>query len=137
VSVARRNLKEADPPGPGYRRTGIGSKAVVRGERALDRNAPCSIGRTPVDPAGTRPSKRHLPWEISVAARDGPSQLPVGTRREGAEKSAEAIVVRVVGEAREALQSRKAESTDRPSRERRTKGGTRWTKEQSELTRWA
>lgn len=38
------------------------------------------------------------------------------------EKSAEAMVVQAVGEAREAPQGRKERETDRPSRERRTKG---------------
>ena len=42
------------------------------------------------------------------------------------QKSAEGVVVRVVGEAREALHGRKAQSTDRPSRERRTKARTVW-----------
>ena len=42
------------------------------------------------------------------------------------QKSAEGVVVRVVGEAREALQGRKAQPTDRPSRERRTKARTVW-----------
>jgi len=55
----------------------------------------------------------------------------------GAEKSAEAIVGCVVGEASEALQCLKAELTDRPNRERQMKGRTKRTKEQSEPTRWA
>ena len=38
-----------------------------------------------------------------------------------AQKSAEGIVGRAVGEASEALQCRKAEATDRPNRKRRTK----------------
>ena len=42
------------------------------------------------------------------------------------QKSAEGVVVRDVGEAREALQGRKAQPTDRPSRERRTKARTVW-----------
>ena len=42
------------------------------------------------------------------------------------QKSAEGVVVRDVGEAREALRSRKAQPTDRPSRERRTKARTVW-----------
>ena len=96
-------------PEPGDRRTGTGYQAVVRGKRALDRNARFSCGRSTVDPAGTRPSKPHLPWEISVAARGGPSQPVWEHNWEGTEKSAEAIVSRVVGEASEALQGRKAE----------------------------
>ena len=42
------------------------------------------------------------------------------------QKSAEGVVVRVVGEANEALQRRKAQPTDRPSWERRTKARTVW-----------
>ena len=42
------------------------------------------------------------------------------------QKSAEGVVVRVVGKANEALQSPKAQPTDRPSRERRTKARTDW-----------
>ncbi len=41
------------------------------------------------------------------------------------QKSAEGILGHVVGEASEALQCRKAESTDRPSRERWLKARTR------------
>ena len=41
------------------------------------------------------------------------------------QKSAEGIVGHVVGKASEALRSRKAESTDRPSRERWQKARTR------------
>ena len=41
-----------------------------------------------------------------------------------AQKSAEGIVVRVVGKANEALQYRKVQQTDRPSRERRMKART-------------
>ena len=67
----------------------------MRGKRTLDREARNSSVGTAVDPAGIRPSRHHLPWEISVAARDGPSQPQVGTRRDGSEKSAEAIVVGV------------------------------------------
>ena len=42
------------------------------------------------------------------------------------QKSAEGIVVRVVGKAREALRGRKTQPTDRLSRERRTKARTIW-----------
>ena len=44
------------------------------------------------------------------------------------QKSAEGVVVRVVGEANEALQRRKAQPTDRPHRERRNEGpnGLEW-----------
>jgi hypothetical protein len=41
------------------------------------------------------------------------------------QKSAEGILGHDVGEASEALQGRKAESTDRPNRERRPKARTR------------
>jgi len=40
------------------------------------------------------------------------------------QKSAEGIVAQAVGEASEALQCRKAESTDRPNRKRWVKAGT-------------
>jgi hypothetical protein len=55
----------------------------------------------------------------------------------GAEKSAEAIVGCVVGEASQALQCLEAELTDRPNRKRQMKGRTKRTKEQSEPSRWA
>jgi hypothetical protein len=42
------------------------------------------------------------------------------------QKSAEGVVVRDVGEANEALQGRKAQPTDMPNRERRTKARTVW-----------
>ena len=69
-----------------------------------------------VDSAIARRRRLNLPREIcSVSPRR--LRLPRGILTAG-QKSAEGIVGRDVGKASEALQSRKAESTDRLSRER-------------------
>jgi len=76
-----------------------------------------------VDPAAVRRRRLNLPREIcSVSFRR--LRLPQGSLTAG-QKSAEGIVGHVVGKAIEALQSRKVESTDRPSRKRWLKARTR------------
>ena len=74
-----------------------------------------------VDPANAQRNRHHLPREVSrLSGRPG---LSTWQRAEmGVEKSAEAIVTLPSAELAEALQCRKAELTDRPSRQRRAKG---------------
>jgi hypothetical protein len=69
-----------------------------------------------VDPAAAHRRQLNLPQEICSASRRR-LRWPKG-RLTAEQKSAEGIVGHAVGEAREALQRRKAESTDRLSRER-------------------
>ena len=93
-----RTTKSISIKGRGCRSGGCAVKAVELTSGGLP--------RVPVSVAGTEGSVRGFltAWQ----------------------KSAEGVVVRVVGEAREALQGRKAQPTDRPSRERRTKARTVW-----------
>ena len=69
-----------------------------------------------VDSATVHRRQLNLPQEICFVLRKR-LRLPEGSLIAG-QKSAEGIVGRVVGKASEALPGRKAESTDRPSRER-------------------
>jgi hypothetical protein len=69
-----------------------------------------------VDSATVHRRQLNLPQEICSVSRER-LRLPKGSLT-AEQKSAEGIVGRVVGKASEALQCRKAESTDRPSRER-------------------
>src|SRR5437763_15579817 len=86
-----------------------------------------------VDPAAVHGRRLSLPQEICSASLKR-LRLSKGGLTAG-QKSAEGILGHVVGKASEALRSRKAESTDRPSRERwlkaRTRGeaSTTWTSE--------
>jgi hypothetical protein len=76
---------------------------------------------TSVDPANAERNHHDLPWEVSLLS--GRSGLSTWQQAEtGGEKSAEAIVTPPSAELAEALQGRKTESTDRPSRQRRVKG---------------
>src|SRR5262250_1687526 len=76
-----------------------------------------------VDPATVHGRRLNLPQEIcSVSLRR--LREPRGDLT-AEQKSAKSVVDPVVGEASEALQSRKVESTDRPSRERGSKARTR------------
>jgi hypothetical protein len=69
----------------------------------------------PVDPANAEGNRHDLPWEISrLSGRSGLSTWQQAER--GREKSAEAIVTLPSAELAEALQRRKTELTDRPSR---------------------
>ena len=124
MSAARRNLKEADDESadPTNRNRIEGLSDV--GNRAMDRDAHTHPGVAGVNPAGPEPRTSNLPWEISTPARkrDQAGATDGASRRHGVEKSAEAVVARGVGKAGEALQCRKTEPTDRPSRERRVKG---------------
>jgi hypothetical protein len=76
-----------------------------------------------VDPAMVRRRRPSLPQEICPVSRRR-LRLSRGSVTAG-QKSADGIVGHVVGKAREALQDRKVESTDRPSRERWSKARTR------------
>jgi len=69
-----------------------------------------------VDSATVHRRQLNLPQEICSVSRRR-LRLPKGSLN-AEQKSAEGILGRVVGKASEALQCRKAESTDRPSRER-------------------
>ncbi len=69
-----------------------------------------------VDSATVHRRQLNLPQEICSVSRRR-LRLPKGSLN-AEQKSAEGILGRVVGKASEALQGRKAESTDRPSRER-------------------
>src|SRR5258705_4391947 len=76
-----------------------------------------------VDPATVRRRRLNLPREIcSVSLRR--LRLSRGSLT-AEQKSAQGILGHVVGKASEALQSRKAESTARPSRKRWLKARTR------------
>ena len=76
-----------------------------------------------VDPAAVRRRRLNLPREICSVS---PRRLRLSRDSLTAEqKSAEGILGHDVGKAIEALQGRKAESTDRPSRERWLKARTR------------
>src|SRR5260370_40219251 len=76
-----------------------------------------------VDPAAVHGRRLSLPQEICpVSLRR--LRLSKGSLTAG-QKSAEGILGHVVGKASEALRCRKAESTDRPSRERWLKARTR------------
>src|ERR1700704_2579483 len=72
-----------------------------------------------VDPAAVHGRQLSLPQEICSASRRR-LRWPKGGLTAG-QKSAEGIVGGAVGEASEALRSRKAESTDRPNRKRQPK----------------
>src|ERR1039457_5790690 len=76
-----------------------------------------------VDSATVHGRRLCLPQEICPVSGNG-LMLPGGTLIAG-QRSAEGLVGRVVGKASEALPCRKAESTERPSRERRSKARTR------------
>src|SRR5919202_332002 len=76
-----------------------------------------------VDSATVHGKRLNLPQEICSVSRKR-LRWPKGNLTAG-QKSAEGVLGRVVGKAREALQGRKAESTDRPSRERWLKARTR------------
>src|ERR1700721_3240348 len=76
-----------------------------------------------VDPATAHGRRLSLPQEICSASLRR-LRLPKGGLTAG-QKSAEGILGHVVGKASEALRDRKAESTDRPSRERWLKARTR------------
>src|SRR6266700_5497175 len=76
-----------------------------------------------VDSATVHGRQLSLPQEICSASL-WRLRLPRGNLTAG-QKSAEGILGHVVGEASEALRCRKAESTDRPSRERWLKARTR------------
>jgi hypothetical protein len=69
-----------------------------------------------VDSATVHRRQLNLPQEICFVSRKR-LRLPGGSLIAG-QKSAEGIVGHAVGKASEALQYRKAEPTDRPSRER-------------------
>jgi len=69
-----------------------------------------------VDSAAVHRRRLNLPQEICSVSRKR-LRLPKGNLTAG-QKSAEGIVGYAVGKASEALQSRKAESTDRPNRKR-------------------
>jgi hypothetical protein len=76
-----------------------------------------------VDSATVHGRRLNLPQEICSVSRKR-LRLPKGNPT-AAQKSAEGIVGHVVGKASEALPYRKAELTDRPSRERWLKARTR------------
>jgi hypothetical protein len=76
-----------------------------------------------VDPATVRRRRLNLPREICFVSLRR-LRMPRGILT-AQQKSAEGIVGHDVEKANEALQSRKAESTDRPSRERWSKAQTR------------
>src|ERR1700680_3422410 len=76
-----------------------------------------------VDSATVHRRRLSLPQEICSASLRR-LRLSKGSLTAG-QKSAEGIVGHVVGKASEALQCRKAESTDRPSRKRWLKARTR------------
>src|SRR5271163_3111997 len=76
-----------------------------------------------VDPAAVHGRRLSLPQEICSASLRR-LRLSKGGLTAG-QKSAEGIVGHDVGKASEALRNRKAESTDRPSRERWLKARTR------------
>src|SRR4030088_1806069 len=69
-----------------------------------------------VDPATVHGRRLSLPQEICSVSRWRLRLLKGGLT--AGQKSAEGILGHVVGKANEALRCRKAESTDRPSRER-------------------
>jgi hypothetical protein len=73
-----------------------------------------------VDPAAVHGRRLSLPQEVCAASLRR-LRLSKGGLITG-QKSAEGIVGYVVGKASEALQCRKAESTDRPSRKTVTEG---------------
>jgi hypothetical protein len=76
-----------------------------------------------VDPAAVHGRRLSLPQEICFASLRR-LRLSKGGLTAG-QKSAEGVVGHDVGKASEALQCRKAESTDRPSRKRWLKARTR------------
>src|ERR1700737_5208977 len=82
-----------------------------------------------VDPAAVHGRRLSLPQEI-CSVSPWRLRLPKGGLTAG-QKSAEGILGHDVGKASEALRCRKAESTDRPNRERwlkaRTRGAARGT----------
>ena len=85
--------------------------------------SPYPSRRRNVDSATVHGRQLNLPQEICSVSRKR-LRGPKGYLTAG-QKSAEGIVGCVVGKAREALQCRKAESTDRPSRKRQLKARTR------------
>src|SRR6202022_219410 len=122
----------------GYRREAGSERSVEQMRESMDKNRiqGVSVGRAgnlprspypskmrSVDSATVRRRRLNLPREIcSVSLRR--LRLSRGSLIAG-QKSAEGIVDHVVGKASEALQCRKTESTDRPSRKRWLKARTR------------
>ena len=79
-------------------------QAAPSGRASLRSRSPYPSSVGDVDPAGVRRRTSNLPQEVSAVPAERSARAV-----SAAEKSAEGIVVRAVGEAREALQSRKAE----------------------------
>jgi len=122
----------------GYRREAGSERSMEQTCESMDKNriqgvsvgragnlprSPYSSRMRNVDPATVHGRRLNLPQEICCVSRKRLREPKGDLIAE--QKSAEGIVGHAVGKASEALQCRKAESTDRPSRERRLKARTR------------